>query len=204
MRARVLLRAAALAPAFLLAASPPALAHMPAGANAFYGGVVHAVSGIEQILLLAAFGLFIGLMEEERLFRHFGAFMAGIVLGGIAGLFLGGADGMAPFLAANLAVLGGLVALGGLPDDIADRRAALGLSALFGLAMGSANVVPLPAGWSPILYFGGVLIIGAFAVNLVAQLTARARTGWRRIGIRVLGSWVAAVGVIQAMLAALT
>lgn len=189
--------------AFLLDAAP-AQAHMPIGGNAFYGGITHPLSGLETILLLASVGLLLGTMPERHLFRALAGFLGGAVAGGLAGLVGTDGDALTPFLAANVAIVGALVAGNGVPERSLEGPTMPAFAGMVGLVYGASNVVPLPADWSPVVYFLGVLLVAAFCVNLVAQLAARALTGWRRIAVRVLGSWTATTGIIVAMLAALT
>jgi len=66
---------------------------------------------------------------------------------------------------------------------------------------GAANAAGLRLGADVPLYAGGLMGAGYVAMTLLAALTARgiadeAAVAWRRIGVRVLGSWLAAAGLM--------
>ncbi|MEI6459931.1 MAG: HupE/UreJ family protein [Pseudomonadota bacterium] len=77
----------------------------------------------------------------------------------------------------------------------------LGVVAGLMVLRGAANAAGLRLGADLPLYVGGLMSAGYVAMTLLAALTARgiadeATVAWRRIGVRVLGSWLAAAGLM--------
>jgi len=79
---------------------------------------------------------------------------------------------------------------------------ALGLAALAGLAQGSVGAFGEPAAAArPLLYATGYALGLGLLLFHVENLAVRARAFWLQVGIRVVGSWIAAVGVLISVLA---
>jgi hydrogenase/urease accessory protein HupE len=79
---------------------------------------------------------------------------------------------------------------------------ALALAALAGLAQGHVAVFGEPGAASrPGLYVTGFAIGLGLLLFHVENLAVRARAFWMQIGMRVVGSWIAAVGVLVGVLA---
>ena len=95
----------------------------------------------------------------------------------------------------SFALLGGLVAIGWpLPP-----LAVVGLAAVFGLSHGYENGRAMTADVAAHLFVPGVALVGfmAAASMSAATLTLTARADWLRIGLRVAGSWIAAIGIMM-------
>jgi hydrogenase/urease accessory protein HupE len=95
-------------------------------------------------------------------------------------------------LVLSLLAIGGLVAAT-LP--VARRWLAclvVGAAGLHGLANGAA----LPPELSAAAFAGGVALAGFLLVVYAAELACRARVRWARTAVRVVGSWIAATGIL--------
>lgn len=77
--------------------------------------------------------------------------------------------------------------------------AVAGLAVLFGLSHGYENGRAMTADVAAHLFVPGVALVGFMAVALVsaASLALTARAEWLRIGVRVAGSWIAAIGIMM-------
>jgi urease accessory protein len=161
--------------------------------------MLHPATALEHALPILALGLLAG-QQGPRAARS-------VLLVVTLALLLGAA--LAPVIpplpwvpAVNLlsfALLGGLVAAARpLP-----LPAVIGLAALFGLSHGYENGSAMTADVAAHLFVPGVALLGFMAIALVsaATLALSARAEWLRIGVRVAGSWIAAIGLMMIGLA---
>jgi hydrogenase/urease accessory protein HupE len=190
-----------LAAALLLFAAAPAAAHtITPGTTGFTDGLHHPFGLPPHIMMILGIGLLLG-QQEIAAWR-------GPLYGCLAGLGLGLAGGpllVSPALDARLAVallalavlLGGMVALARpLPSLL---LLALGTLTGFGLGLDSA-----PEGGTLQQTFGALAGSGfamTFALLNVALLAQYAhsqvgRRAWQKIGVRIVGSWIAAAGIM--------
>jgi hypothetical protein len=73
---------------------------------------------------------------------------------------------------------------------------------LAGLAQGGVATLGEPAAASrPVLYVLGFALGLGLLLFHVENVAVRARAFWMQVGIRVVGSWIAAVGVLIGVLA---
>ncbi len=198
LRAGLALGAVALAP-------QPAAAHLVGVEfGAFYAGALHILMAVDQGALLGAFALLIGLQSRKdgrwALLTVPAALFAGAAATAVLGTTWPGDAAAGVATIAAFAVLGALAA----------ARACLGAGAvalagtLVGLVAGVANGVAARGGAvDPWLYAAGVAGAGAVALTLGSALAVAgaARVPVLGIGYRVVGSWLAAVGVIALGLA---
>jgi urease accessory protein len=78
---------------------------------------------------------------------------------------------------------------------------ALVLAVVAGLAQGSIGVFGEPAAATrPVLYALGFLLGLGLLLFHVENLAVRAHAFWMQVGIRVVGSWIAAVGMLIGVL----
>jgi urease accessory protein len=180
---------AALAPAFL---SQRAQAHLiETGLGPVYDGVAHLAISPEEYVPIAGAALLAGLRGKDHarlaVLLLSLAWLVGGVLGGLPGAPVFIAPLWPPFLA-----VGGLVA--------ADLELPVGATgALF---VGLGLMLGYPNGLAMAEYGQGLRgVVGSTAavlvlVTLVAALAAGTTIAWVRIGWRVLGSWIAASGLL--------
>lgn len=177
--------------AAVLAFTGTASAHSPLpGVGAFYNGMLHPLIVPSHALAAVAVGLICGQHAPRVSRTALPAFAAGLALGLLAPPLLAPATA-ATVLIALAAASGGAVALG------APLRLLLTvLAALAGLALGidtraDAGAAPLPLPEAAGIFLGAVL-----AVVIVGGMAARLTRGWQRIGLRALGSWIAAAAML--------
>ena len=73
----------------------------------------------------------------------------------------------------------------------------LGTTALvLGLSHGVENTVDISSSVAMHLFVPGVVVAGIAMVAIFAAVAASLAVPWQRIAIRVLGSWIAAIGIL--------
>jgi hydrogenase/urease accessory protein HupE len=182
--------------ALLLSASSPgeARAHLVnSGLGPFYDGIAHLFVTPEDVLVVVALALWAGLGGKRHgravLFVLPAAWLAGAVAGQLTEL----AAGQPVLSAALLITLGVLVA--------ADRRMPValvaGLAMTCGLAHGCFNGAALAPTNGGSLAVVGIVCAVFVIVALVAGQVAPLRVSWARVVVRVLGSWIGAIGLLM-------
>ncbi len=192
-------RAVAGAFPLVVAFAHPAAAHsLDNRFGDFYGGVLHPLTALEHALPIVALGLLAG-QQGERASRWLVlVFPLALLLGAVLAAVAPTLPSMRLLNAASFVVLGLLVAAG--------RRLPLmlliALGAVFGLSHGYENGRAMGPDAAIHLFVPGVAAAGGLVIALVsaATLDLAART-WARVGIRILGSWIAAIGIMTIGLA---
>jgi urease accessory protein len=170
-----------------------ARAHSPIeGIDGFYGGLLHPILVPAHALGLLALGLFIG-QQDSRHRRGAAAIFAVALVVGLGAIML--AVGQTPageVLLANTAVLGALVAIARpLPRPVGWLAAAV-TGATVGLDS-PPQVISMALGTITLIGTGlGACIVFA----IVVAVTACLRRHWQLLGVRSLGSWIAASAML--------
>jgi urease accessory protein len=180
--------------AALLVGASSAQAHlMNSGFGPFYDGLAHPLTSPPDLLPLLAAALLAGLRGPQS-----GRWMlAELPLAWLGGMVLGARFAI-PVSAAWLTcaftiLLGALVAA----DRALPLWALAGLVGLFGGAQGLMNGQELARADSAPLVMAGIVCALFMVVSLLAGQAAMLRAGWKRIVVRVAGSWIAAVGLLM-------
>jgi hypothetical protein len=189
IRRAVLRRATALALAPTLAPSAAQAHLVETGLGPFYDGAAHLAASPEQYVPLLGAALYAGLGGKAcarlAILLLPAAWFMGNLLGGLSG---------APQLAAPtwlfLLLAGGLVA----SDLHLPGRGTAACVAVVGLALGYTNGLATARFPQPGATLGATAAIFV-AVSLVAAAASTA-TGWKKIVVRVAGSWIAASGLL--------
>jgi len=190
-------RAAVLLAALL--AAGPAHAHGNAKLGDFYQGLLQPVFHPEFLLGALAIALWSTQQEGRAAFAACTGFAAGVVIGSAASLL--GVAGAASIWGPRLCMLvvGPLVAARvRLPV-----AACAALAAAAGLAHGhAATAGELAQLARPVLWTLG-LGLGAGLLGVYANgATARFPAFWMQVGVRVAGSWIAAIGLLVSAMGA--
>ncbi|MEJ2133965.1 MAG: HupE/UreJ family protein [Desulfofustis sp.] len=181
----------ALSAAALLLPSP-AWAHLVnTGMGPVYDGIGHLLLTPEDLVPVIALSLYCGLRGPRA--GRWAMFMlpAAWCAGGLIGLQLDLVNTL-PVPALSFLLLGGLVAA----DAKLPVQFIAPLAALVGLVHGVLNGLILQSG--P----GGPAILGIMGalfvlVTLLSALVVSLKRYWARIVVRVMGSWVAACGILM-------
>lgn len=173
--------------------SSTAFAHDAFGnAGAFWGGFLHPLTALEHVLAIVAFGLLAGLQEPRPAYAGLLAFALALAVGAIIGAAGVSLPASGPAAAGSIAVVALLVALGRpLPLPLM-----VGLGIALGLLHGLANGAAVPTGLDPIAFVVGLVAGPTLVVHLLIGAVRRLHAAWTRIAVRVLGSWLAAVGLL--------
>jgi urease accessory protein len=161
----------------------------------FYDGMIHPLTGFEDILPWLALAILAALQGPHRARWLIVAFPLGLMAGG--GLWV-----VMPKLALVPAIGAALIAVIGLAVAAAvvlPLPVTIGLGALVGLVHGYQNAQAMTGMTDYLLFLLGVTAIGYLSVTLVSAVAIaflRGSGGWRAIALRASGSWVAAIGIM--------
>jgi hydrogenase/urease accessory protein HupE len=187
-------RAARLLPAaVLLSFAAPADAHLvTTGLGPVYDGIAHLVMSPADVALVVALTLLAG-MRGARVGRTILAVLpVSWLAAGLAGLGLPAASNLEWTTGACFLLVGALVAADrNLSVSVVSALAAA-VGALHGFLSGSA-LAATPSGGLELL---GGLVALLVVVTLVAGVVVSLKVFWARIAVRVLGSWIAATGLL--------
>lgn len=162
--------------------------------GAFYAGVLHPLTALENLLPWLALGLLAGLQPARTARWVLPVFPASLAVG--VGLAIGGLAPLdVPWLTpASFVMVGALVVVGRpLPPAVL-----LAVAAAQGFLHGHDNGLALPAGGDALLFAGGVAACGYVVVTLGAAAASMLVAGrrWGAVAVRALGSWITAVGLM--------
>lgn len=171
----------------------PALAHGSLAVGDFYSGMLHPLLHFETLLPTIALALWSGQLGSPHSWRLPLAFLGAVLVGTVAGILevdlrLGPAS-----LRLSMLLLGLLVAARGkLPVSLA-----MAMALLFGLFEGQSNTYdPETKIERPLLFIAGVGSSIGLILFHVATRVVRYRAFWVQTAVRVLGSWIAATGLL--------
>jgi|KBSMisStaDraftv2_1062788.scaffolds.fasta_scaffold01256_8 urease accessory protein len=180
--------------AMAMAMSPARVeAHLNStGLGPVYDGAVHLLLSPEDLVPAFALALLAGLRGVRHGRSTLFALPAAWLLGGLVGIAAGSGSGTTTTVV-SLLVLGTLVA--------SDARLSLTMLTLLavslGLVHGFVNGVgmrPFGVGVQALIGLAAALfVLTALVVAFVVQL----RQSWSRMAVRVLGSWIAASGLLM-------
>ncbi|KAI93422.1 hypothetical protein T281_16830 [Rhodomicrobium udaipurense JA643] len=181
--------------AIAVALPEPASAHLVnTRFGNFYDGMLHPLTALEHMVPWLALGMLVG--SEPKTGRlALIAFPVGLGLG----VAIGCAQPELAFLTTanivSILVLGALVAL-----TLPLAPFAVGAVAfVIGVSHGYSNGAAMTEAVNPALFAPGVVVAGYITVLIVAAITAILTQRWRaaRVGVRALGSWIFAIGVMM-------
>jgi urease accessory protein len=187
-------RVAATAAALLLSAPRPAQAHLvTTGLGPFYDGAAHLAKSPGDLAILVALTL-LAAMRGAAVGRAFLALLPlAWLAGGEIGLAFPSSVSLEWVSALCFLLVGGLVA--------ADRNLSLSevgpLCAVIGAFQGYLTGSALSTTASGHLELLGSVTALLIVVTLVAGVVVSIKVYWARIAVRVLGSWIAATGLLM-------
>ena len=168
-------------------------AHTPIdGIGNFYNGLLHPILVPAHLLLLIAVGLFLGQQEPKRVELALGVFAAAIIVGLIMAWFSIG-TGMETLVLALSAAVGLLVAISLHMTLLWCVVVAL----LAGLFLGIDSAQEELFGKDKLAsLFGSGVAIYFLVLYPIALANYFSKKAWQKIGIRIVGSWVAASSLL--------
>lgn len=190
---------------FRIGAAVVALVTAPATADAhlinttlgdFYGGMLHPLSGVEDIVSWFALAVLAALQGPEKARWLLFAFPLSLAAGALLSVFAPALPITPVWSIAVVAVTGLAVAAAvSLPQP-----AFIGLGIFVGLVHGYHNGQAMTQDTDRVLYISAVAVVGYIFMTLMTGLAIHFRQGggdWRDIALRASGSWVAAVGIMM-------
>jgi hydrogenase/urease accessory protein HupE len=164
----------------------------------FYGGVLHPLTALEHALPFLALGLLAGQQGERAARWLVLVFPLALLTGAALAPDMPALPSMGILNAASFVALGLLVAAGRrLPLTLL-----IALGAVFGLSHGYENGRAMGPETAIHLFVPGIAVAGGLVVALVSAATLDLATKpWARVGVRVVGSWIAAIGIMTIGLA---
>lgn len=180
--------------AALLSFAVPAEAHLvTTGLGPVYDGIAHLVMSPADLALVVALTLLAAMRGARAGRTILSVLPISWLAGGLAGLRLPAPTHLEWTTGGCFLLVGALVA--------ADRNLSVGVVAVLASAIGALNgfltgstLSTTPSGGLELL---GGLVALLVVVTLVAGVVVSLRVFWARIAVRVLGSWIAATGLLM-------
>lgn len=171
----------------------PAFAHGALDIGAFYAGAADWLLHWQQALFILAAGIWCAQQAPSGQLWLGLALVGGFATGAVS-LWLG-AFGLQPLLASAMGyTVIGLAVAGGAQTH---WRWPLAMAAFAGAAAGAGLVAAsVDTLQRPALFLLGALTGAALLLFYLGSALARLPAGWPRVGLRVVGSWIAAIGLI--------
>ena len=187
------LRALAFAALAALLCPLPAHAHLNStGMGPLYDGALHFLTSPGDLLSALALALLAGLQGPAHGRRAIFVLPGAWLVAALAGSTLPGVELGAVASAAWLLLLGGLLAFGARPS----LTALTALAACAGAWHGFLNGTGLGGSAASAVALLGLTAAVFSLVALAAALAVAIRADWARIAVRVIGSWIAASGLL--------
>ena len=178
-----------------LGAASSASAHPMPGVSDFYAGVLHPLLSMESALAVAALGLLIG-TQAGRADASIGGALFGVIAGALLTMAVG--QGIpAVWLGVPVVALGILLAWSpALPDLLL-----VSLAAATGMVVGLVNGGEMGTDVEPARFVLGTAVACVVATSCCGGVARGLRYRWAQTGMRVLGGWLVAIGVVMLSLA---
>lgn len=158
--------------------------------SGFQAGLLNPLLVPAHILALLAAGLMIG-QQERRIVAILA--LAGGLIAGLLMLALAVGETPASTVLLTATFFAALATATGLPlPAIVGGPIALAIGASLGLDS-PPKAISIPAANAAL---AGTALCASIIVVVVTATVARLRRGWLRIGVRVLGSWIAASAIL--------
>jgi hydrogenase/urease accessory protein HupE len=176
----------------VLAASGPVDAHPMPGVSDFYAGMLHPVTTTEFLLPLLALSLFAGQQQKSGRLLALVLVPCALLVGAAGALLTAAHLPLEPLAFAAMMLLGTAVAL----DRSMPIAVVVALVLFPAAVVGWSNGAEIDAQMSAWRFVAGLLLLGTTLVAYGIGLRARFDASWVRIACRVLGSWIAATGLL--------
>lgn len=172
--------------------STPVFAHLvTTGLGPLFDGIGHVIVTPEDLLPVVALALLAGLGGKPYARMVLFTVVAAWLVGGLVGLALGWGAPLA-VTALSFLILGGLVAA----DRPISIRFGTALAVGLGLIHGQMNGAEMSGAGIGIVGLLGTIGCLFVVVSLVMGLVVSLERPWTRTAVRVVGSWIVAVGLL--------
>ena len=158
----------------------------------FYGGILHTLLVMAHIFPLIALSIMAGQQGPKVAGKGLGVFLIALLAGAVTAFYTQPLIAVFYINLASFIVLGILAALSlKLPSWFF-----FSVVSFFGFTHGYQNGMELHQTQSPLLFLAGLLTGGLILYALLAAITIAVKKEWFQIALRVIGSWVAAMGLM--------
>ncbi len=183
----------AIALVFLLVLPVTVMAHtISKTVGDFYGGILHTFLVMAHIFPLIALSIIAGQQGPKAAGKGLTFFLAALFAGAVAAFYTQPVTAIFYLNLISFIVLGILAALSlKLPLWLF-----YSVIFFFGFTHGYQNGMELHQTQSPVLFLTGLLAGGLILYTLIAAITVSVKKEWFQIALRVIGSWVAAMGLM--------
>jgi urease accessory protein len=172
--------------------SSSAFAHPMKGVGDFYAGMLHPLITVETLLPLLGLSLLAGQQARETAIRMIVIFPAALAIGTPLILVRPLPAQLTTSELLITACLGLLIALARcIPAWIP-----IGLTVLIGLSIGWSNSVEIVGDVSAVRFVAGLSVVGLLMTSYGIGLVRHLKLDWMQIAVRVVGSWLATVGIL--------
>lgn len=178
---------------FVVLTSAPAFAHPMQGVGDFYDGMLHPIITLETVLPLIAFSLLAGQQRREAAIALLPAFPIALIVGAWIATLGNIPSYVGIALLVQTAILGLLVAVS-RPLSV---WILVPLSAVLGISVGVTNTVEALAQVSTLRFVAGIVLTGFLLLVYGNGLVRNLKSNWTQIAIRVVGSWIAAISILD-------
>jgi len=169
-----------------------AAAHPIKGVGDFYAGMLHPLTALDFLLPWIALALFAGQQGRKGALLVLSIFPAAILLGASLALTIPQPGWL---LIANVAVIPLLGLAVALASAYPISLVAM-LAVVVGLIQGMANGAEITAATSPRQFIPGLATVAALVISYGIGIVRSLKTPWTRVAVRVVGSWIAAIGIM--------
>ena len=168
-------------------------AHPMTGVGDFYAGMLHPLTTIEFALPLIALSLLAGQQGRTTAIYMIATIPFTLAFGALLALVVPMPDSLQYVNVGSMVVLGVVVTTApALPATVV-----LALGAVPAATIGLANGAELGGQVSVGRFIPGLALAGFMLVTYGVGCARRLHAPWMRMGFRVLGSWIAAVGILS-------
>ena len=163
------------------------------GVGDFYAGMLHPLTTVEFALPLIALSLLAGQQGRDTAIRLIATIPVGLGLGALLALVVPIPASVQYLNIGSMVVLGALVAAAPAMPVVPVVALAAVPAATIGLANGAELGTQMSAG----RFIPGLTVAGFLLVTYGVGCARRLHAPWMRMAFRVVGSWIAAVGVLS-------
>jgi urease accessory protein len=169
-----------------------AAAHPIKGVGDFYAGMLHPLTTLDFLLPWIALALFAGQQRRKGALLVLSIFPTAILLGAVFALMFPQPAWLSGANVAIIPLLGLAVALAfACPVTLI-----MVLSGGVGLLQGLANGVEITSAISPWRFIPGLAVVALLVIAYGIGIVHALEKPWTRIAVRVVGSWIAAIGIM--------
>jgi urease accessory protein len=176
----------------LLLVAPAAAAHPIKGVGDFYAGVLHPLTVLEFLLPWIALALFAGQQGRKAALLTLGIFPLALVSGGVLALIVPLPTWVEAVNLAIIPILGLAVASALSCPSVVTVL----LVTVIGLLHGLANGAEITGTISPWRFIPGLAAVAVLVIAYGVGIVRSLKKPWTRIAVRVVGSWIAAAGIM--------